>query len=227
VAIDSSRLRFNLMPGSVEPSGTFIRPSSITAQYRPTVIAAFNGGFKFKDSHGGFSLGGVTPVPLVDGAASLVVRTDGTATVGQWNRDVRMTPNVVGVLQNLTLMVDRGAPTDVSDSDAHRWGSTFPKETVARVPRSGICVSARGQMEWVGGPNIGALTLAQAMVQAGCWRGIELDINPKWVSFAVYDHSEPAQPGIVTGHNLYDGMHFDPSSYLLGKQRNWVMLTTR
>ena len=39
---------------------------------------------------------------------------------------------------------------------------------------------------------------------------MELDINPKWVSFAMYDHSDPAQPGIVTGHNLYDGMAFDP-----------------
>ncbi len=227
VDIDTKVLRFNLMPGFIEPRGSFIRPPSITAAFRATVIAAFNGGFKFKDSRGGFFLGGVTPVPLIDGAASLVIYSDGTATVGQWNRDVRMSIRVEGVLQNLRLMVDRSARTDVSDSDAHRWGSTFPKETVARVPRSGVCVTADGRLRWVGSPSIGAATLADTMIQAGCIRGMELDINPKWVSFAVFDHPDPSNLNVIQDHNLYDGMRFSPETYFTGKDRNWVMLTRR
>lgn len=227
VGIDPRLLRFNLMPGAVEPPGRFIRPTSITAPYRPPAMAAFNGGFKFKDSHGGFWLGGVSAVPLVPGAASLVIFKDGTATVGAWDRDVKMGPNIEGVLQNLHLMVDRGAPTDVSDTDAHIWGSTYPRETVARVSRSGICVTSDRRLHWVGGPAVGAATLADAMVRSGCRRGMELDINSKWVSFAVYEHPDPNDAGVVRGHNLYDGMHYPPLTYFLGKDRNWVLLTQR
>lgn len=227
VDIDSKMLRFNLMPGSVEPQGSYIRPSSLTAAFRATVIAAFNGGFKFKDSDGGFYLGGIAAVPLVDGAASLVISRDGTASVGQWNRDFRMGPEVEAVLQNLRLMVDHGAPSGVSSTDTHVWGSTFPKETTALVPRSGICVTAGRRIRWVGGPGIGPATLADTMVAAGCARGMELDINPKWVSFAIYDHPDPVHPSILRGHNLYDGMRFPPDTYFAGKQRNWLMLTRR
>lgn len=227
VDIDDRLLRFNLMPGGVEPRGQFIRPSSITARFRADVVAAFNGGFKFKDSRGGFWLGGVSAVPLVRGAASLVVFNDGTATVGAWDRDVSMSPDVEAVLQNLRLMVDRGASTDVSDTDAHTWGSTFPKETVARVARSGICVTSDRRMLWIGGPAVGAATLADTMVRSGCRRGMELDINPKWVSFAVFDHPDPTNRNLVEGRNLYDGMHYPPLTYFLGKDRNWLMLTRR
>ena len=47
-------------------------------------------------------------LPLRAGAASFVIYVDGTATVGQWGRDVTMTPNVTSVRQNLDLLVDNG-----------------------------------------------------------------------------------------------------------------------
>ncbi|MCU1455338.1 MAG: hypothetical protein JWN46_3484 [Acidimicrobiales bacterium] len=227
VDIDARTLRFNLMPGRVEPKGTFIRPAAITPFLAPTAVAAFNGGFKFSGSQGGFFLGGVAAVPLVDGAASLVIRNDGTATVGLWGRDVTMGPNVEAVLQNLHLMIDRGAPTDVSDTDRHVWGSTINNESRPDVARSGICVTATGRVRWVGHPRIGVASLAAAMVEAHCLQGMELDINPMWVSFAIYDHPDPANGAVLKGHNLYDGMHFAPETYLLGKDRNWILLTSR
>ena len=226
VDIDAQRLRVSLMPGKIEPKGTFIHPPTITPDLARTVIAAFNGGFQFRDAQGGFYLGGVESAPLVAGAASLVIRKDGTATVGAWQRDVTMGPDVEGVLQNLQLMVDRGRLTDVTDTDVHRWGSTFPRETTPLVPRSGVCVSGDGQLHWVGGLNIGAATLATTMVQAGCMRGMELDINPMFVSFAVFDHPDPGNPATIVGHNLFEGMHYQPSDYVKGRDRNWLMLST-
>ena len=227
VDVDAQRLRLSLMPGKIEPKGAFIHPPTITPDLARTVIAAFNGGFQFRDAQGGFFLGGVESAPLVAGAASLVIRKDGTATVGAWQRDVTMGPDVEGVLQNLHLMVDGGRPTDVSDTDTHRWGSTFPKESTPLVPRSGVCVSGDGQLHWVGGLNIGAATLATTMIEAGCQRGMELDINPRWVSFAVYDHPDPRQPGTVQGHDLFAGMHYTPDIYFSGPNRNWLMLSWR
>jgi hypothetical protein len=37
---------------------------------------------------------GHTARPLMDGAASSLLRTDGTADVGAWNREVRMEPRM-------------------------------------------------------------------------------------------------------------------------------------
>jgi len=223
VNIDQSKLRFNLMPGYEEGGGPFIHSTSITDQNRPKAVAAFNGGFKFGVSGGGFYLGGIESVPLQGGAASLVIYTDGTATVGQWGRDVGMSGNVEAVLQNLHLMVDGGAVTDVSDGDASRWGATLGGTSY--VPRSGVCVTADGQIRWTGGSGIGSATLASTMVRAGCVRGMELDINPQWVSFAIFDHPDPANPPNVNSRNLYDGMYYGPDSYFSAKSRNWILLT--
>ncbi len=225
VRIDTRVLRFNLMPGANESGGGLIRPSFISDDYRSHVIAAFNGGFQLKDSGGGFYLGGVTVQGLTGGAASLVIRTDGTATVGQWGRDLAMGPDVEGVLQNLHLIVDGGAPTDVSDGDTSRWGPTLGGTPY--VPRAGVCVDGGGNLTWVGGPGLSSAGLARVMVAAGCTRGMELDINPQWVSFAIYDHHDPANPTNVSGRNLYGSMYYGPDSYFSPRGRNWVMLTAR
>jgi hypothetical protein len=227
VGIDGRRIRFDLMPGKVEPKGTFVNPSAITPTLARTVVAAFNGGFKFSSAAGGFYLGGVEAVPLVAGAASLVIGKNGAATVGAWGRDVTMGPDVVAVLQNLHLMVDQGRPTDVSDTDKHVWGSTIDRESRPDVARSGLCVTGDGQLRWVGAPVIGAASLAAVMLQARCLRGMELDINPKWVSFAIFEHPDPSRPESIVGRNLYPEMHFAPDTYIQGKDRNWVMLSLR
>lgn len=223
--IDTRVLRFNLMPGANESGGGLIRPPFISDDYRPHVIAAFNGGFQLKDSGGGFFLGGVTVQGLQDGAASLVIRTDGTATVGQWGRDVSMGPDVEAVLQNLHLMVDGGGPAGVSDADRSVWGPTLGG--TAYVPRSGLCVDGGGSMSWVGGPGLSSAGLANVMVAVGCARGMEFDINPQWVSFAIYDHNDPTNPGNISDRNLYDGMYYGPDSYFSNRGRSWIMLTAR
>ena len=47
---------------------------------------------------------------LRPGAASLVIGADGRVTVGAWGRDVRMTPGVVSVRQNLVPLVAAAGP---------------------------------------------------------------------------------------------------------------------
>jgi hypothetical protein len=51
---------------------------------------------------------GRTVAPLQNGAASLVLDTNGIATVGSWNQEVRMGPDVASVRQNLVMLVDNG-----------------------------------------------------------------------------------------------------------------------
>ena len=114
--------------------------------------------------------------PAADGAASFVVYADGTAAVGQWGRDVTMTPDVVSVRQNLDLLVDNGQPVaGLNASDTTHWGQTLGSEVY--VWRSGLGITANGALVYVGGPGLNITDLANLLVRAGAVRAMELDIN--------------------------------------------------
>ncbi len=88
VWIDPKLLRVRLVPGYQEPGGDWVQPHYITGPALPKIAAAFNGGFRFQDAHGGFYLDGRMAIPLVDGAASMVIYKDGRINIGAWGRDV-------------------------------------------------------------------------------------------------------------------------------------------
>ncbi len=66
VWLDPARLRLTLIPGLLEPGGTWSHPPHITTAELPKALAAFNGGFRLQDSHGGFYLDGNMKAPLTD-----------------------------------------------------------------------------------------------------------------------------------------------------------------
>ncbi|MDQ6839774.1 MAG: hypothetical protein M3137_15970, partial [Actinomycetota bacterium] len=67
VWMDPTLLRLNLIPGSQEPGGSWSESPFITPAQLPTVAAAFNGGFRTQDAHGGFYLDGRTQGTLQSG----------------------------------------------------------------------------------------------------------------------------------------------------------------
>ena len=99
-------------------------------------------------------------MPLVDGAASLVIDADGSVTVGAWGSDVTMSPGVVAVRQNLVPLVEGGRPTAAGDrADWQAWGNTCGAASCApSVPgveyqwRSGVGVTAHGALVYAAGP---------------------------------------------------------------------------
>jgi hypothetical protein len=214
VWIDPLLARISLIPGLTEPGGAWPQqPPYITNAELPKAVAAFNGGFRFQDAHGGFYLDGRTAVPLRDGAASIVLYSNGSVNVGTWGSQVGMSPGVVGVLQNLVLMVDGGqvAPS-VSYNDNSVWGATLGAAVV--VPRSGVGVTADGALVYVAGPALTARTLAEALQRAGAVRAMALDINPEWVTFNFYSHPDPADPAQVVASKLYPQMQRPATRYL-------------
>lgn len=194
--MDTHLLAARLYSGSVSPGGG---PYRYTAPIEPaqaaSLVAAFNGGFKMNAAGGGYLTEGRTVVPLVAGAASLVVTAAGGVTVGAWGTDVQMAPDVVAVRQNLVLLVDGGQPTpEAATSDWQAWGATCGATScAASVPgieaqwRSGVGVTADGALVYAAGPALDPLQLAHLLVAAGVVRGMELDINPDWPDFAAYD----------------------------------------
>ncbi|MCU1354102.1 MAG: hypothetical protein JWM05_3311, partial [Acidimicrobiales bacterium] len=223
---DPGVFRFGIVPGAREPGGTWKQPPAITGSQLTSVVAAFNGGFRFKDAHGGFASEGRVEVPLVDGAASLVVFKDGRATVGQWGRDVRSSDQPASVLQNLVLLVDHGRPVaDIDANDTSRWGQTLGNKTL--VWRSGVGVTRNGALVYAAGPGLTAKTLADVLTRAGAERAMTLDINPEWVTFNFFDHPDPKNPQTVVGRKLADGMHRSANRYLSTESRDFVTISMR
>ncbi len=213
VWIDPTRLRIGLVPGAREPGGSWPQAPYLGGLQLNRAVAAFNGGFRFQDAHGGFYLDGRTAVPLVPGAASVVLYRGGRVEVGLWGRDVSMNPRVIGVLQNLALLVDHGRldPT-ASYTDTKLWGHTLGSNTV--VARSGIGVTASGALVYVAGPALTVRTLAEALQRAGAVRAMTLDINPEWVTFNLFRHPYPTNPSVVDASKLYPQMQRSSTRYL-------------
>ncbi|MEY9968566.1 hypothetical protein ABIA33_006650 [Streptacidiphilus sp. MAP12-16] len=199
--ISAGHARFQLHPGFREPGGTFSVPPTIPVGQRTGLIATWNGGFRITDStsHGGFYLDGRTDGTLRDGAASEVFYRDGSIRIGSWGRDVKMTPDVIGVRQCLQLMVDGGRVADNIDVPyAYGWAYQGKKY----VERSGVGVTARGDIVMVVGKVLSARTLAELMQHAGAVRAMPLDMNGAWPSFMSYDST--ANPANPTPANILD-----------------------
>ncbi len=195
VSMDQRLVRFQLHPGAEDPgAGKWGEPPWIPPGSRTGLLATFNGGFKLDTAGGGFYLNGVRRGTLTPGAASVVYYRDGTIAIGSWGSDVRMTPDVVGVRQNLKLIVENGQiPADVNANVLSSWGATLGGGYY--VWRSGLGVTRDGRVIFVYGPALDVRTLAGLLRRAGAVQALQLDINPFWMSFEYYRAGHrPADP---------------------------------
>ena len=199
--MDTSLLAARLYSGSKSPGGGPYRYAPpIQPVDASSVVAAFNGGFTMDLAHGGYYTEGRLVDPLVQGAASLVISSDGSVAIGAWGSDVTMTPDVTSVRQNLTLLVYAGQPTALAATPNWLvWGDTCGASScAASVPsvehqwRSALGITETGALVYVTGPALDPLQLAQLLVRAGVIRGMELDVNPSWTVLATYDPSPPS-----------------------------------
>ena len=209
--MDPTLVRGELHPGTRDPGGTWHTPAVITGAAQNGLAVAFNGGFRLTDpSHPGYYSEGRTAAPLNDGQASLVLRADGSADVGTWNQEVRMSPAVASVRQNLQMLVDHGQVNPAcATGGTQQWGSTIGQ--AAYIHRSGFGVTATGVEVYVGGPALSVCTLGNILQAAGVVRGLELDINPNWVT-GTYFH--PRRNGPPQGFKLFPDEHVAPQHYL-------------
>jgi hypothetical protein len=188
------------------------------------LVATFNSGFQLKAARGGFYADGHAAPPLREGAASFVVFQDGSATVGEWGRDVQPNPTVVAVRQNLELLVDGGRPSPkISTNVQPTWGFTLNNQIVNW--RSAVGVDGAGQVVYVGGPGLDPAALAGALIAVGAIRAMELDINPAWVSFNTY--TPAGGSGDLVGTKLLAGMNRSPRSYLSPYTRDFFAVFSR
>ena len=146
-------------------------------------------------------------------------------TVGQWGRDVSMSPQVASVRQNLSLVVDQGrAVSGLADNSSGAWGSA--KNQFQYTWRSGVGTDRSGNLVYVAGDKLTLAGLAQAMVEAGVQRGMELDIHPGMVTFNTF-HPAPGGPFGLAAAKLLPAMPQPATRYLQPDQRDFFAVTVR
>jgi hypothetical protein len=226
--LDTKLLKAVYVPGLQEPGGG-PNPwgSEIPEDRRSTVIAAFNSGFKMDSANGGVYFASEEVRPLVNGSASLVIKSDGSATIGMWGRDVSMGPDVVAVRQNLSLMVDHGELDPALDeNDTSKWGATLGNK--ALVWRSGVGVDENGALIYAGGNSLSVLSLARTLQAAGAVRAMEMDINSDWVSAYTYVNDPADDPNApVVGIKLGGDMSRGGGRYLQPSERDFFAFFAR
>jgi Phosphodiester glycosidase len=185
-SMDPRLLQFQLRPGHEDPGpANWGYAPYLPAGSRQGLLATFNGGFKINQAGGGFYLNGITKGTLTGGAASMVYYRDGRVAVGVWGRGVRMTSQVVGVRQNLRLIIDHGVvPASVDQNVQGQWGATLGGGYY--VWRSGVGVTRDGRVVFAYGPALSVRTLAGLLQRAGAVEAMQLDINPTWMSYMYY-----------------------------------------
>jgi hypothetical protein len=218
--IDANRVVFRLYAGTGQPPGTFLYSGFVDPSVQSALLATFNAGFKVNASEGGWAAYGRTAIPLRDGAASLVIRSDGTANVGMWGRDATTDPQVVAVRQNLTLLIDGGRVA--SDLSPASWGAVFGGGVTTW--RSGLGVDANGHLIYVVGPDLLPSDLAHLLLAAGSERAMQLDIN-RVVSFSTF--TTPTPSWALVGANLLPTINFAPTRYLHTSGRDFIAVFAR
>jgi len=227
VRFDQHATRLVYVPGLREPGGGgWAWGAEVPTSQRPHVMAAFNAGFKFRDTRGGAYTEGRNIVrPLADGLASIVIRRDGTADVAMWGRDARLGRDVVSVRQNLALIVDGGKAAGGLISDRGGWWGT-KKSQFQLTWRSALGVDASGRLIYAAGRQMSLHDLATAMIKAGAIRAMQLDIHDNVVSFNWF-RSDPSSPTGVDASKLTPSMQRDATRFLVPDQRDFLAVAAR
>jgi phosphodiester glycosidase len=223
--MNQSLVRFQLRPGSEDPGpGPWHAQPDIPPGTRSGLLATFNGGFKIDVSGGGFYLNGGTDGTLTPGVASVVYYRDGHIAIGVWDRTVRMSSDVIGVRQNLHLIVQDGRiPGSVDQDVESSWGATLGGGYY--VWRSGIGITRSGQVVFAYGPALDVRELALLLQHAGAVTAMQLDINPAWMSFMYYQPGHhPADP---TPANLLPDQAQGPDRYYSVTGRDFTAVYAR
>ncbi len=226
VSMDQRLLKFSLRPGTEDPGpGNWGATDYLASGSRTGLIATFNSGFRIYASGGGFYLHGRYQGALVKGVASEVYYKNGRLAIGTWGRGkLHMGSDVAAVRQNLRLIVVNGkVPAAVDQNVLSTWGATLGGGYY--VWRSGIGITKDGRVVYVYGPALNVRELASLLRRAGAESGMELDINPDWMSFMYYlAKNHPADPTPV---NLLPTQVQPPDRYYFPANRDFTAVFAR
>ncbi|SNS75876.1 phosphodiester glycosidase family protein [Rhodococcoides kyotonense] len=211
----------HLVPGTTQPISDASSPASVPGDDVPSLVAAFNSGWKFSDISGGFYSHGTAARALQNGQASAVIDDSGHLRVVDWMSGSDVGPHVVAVRQNLALLVEHGsAAPGIESNGSSKWGSA--KNQLQYTERSGLGIDARGNIVYVAAAKVDLATLARALVDAGAVTGMELDIHSGMTQFNSWTVDGA---GNLAPSTLLPGVQSAPDRYLAPDRRDFFYIT--
>ena len=217
-AYNPDRVRTALFNGNEVPGGKGWRNGDrITVRARPSLIASFNGGFRFEHEPGGYITEGRTIRKMRKGYATFGIRADGTSTIGVWGDDMGDLDSWTSLRQNLPPLVMKGKSV-YKDYPAVDWGDDFGNKIYNF--RSAVCLRTDGMMMFVAVGKVNIGMLADTLIVLGCKTAMELDINGEWPHFAGYnDFGSRNRSGFTIDNRMGD-----PNRHLNGSTKDFFAL---
>lgn len=216
----------HIVSGTVEPGGPRgMRGSGIIQKsdtQDDTLLAAFNGGFKYADGQYGLMANGTVYVPPQSGAATIAITKEGKLVLGAWGTDSQLNSHNTDLAawrQNAALLINNGQINPLTQ-DGAAWGGTILNR--AYTWRSGIGITAEGTLLYAAGNALTAQTLGQAMKAAGAVMAMQTDINPFWVRAFLYERNQKATLDVQKLDPQMQGSGYE---YLNGTERDFFYLT--
>ena len=215
---DPTRVRTAMFNGTEMPGGKgWKNGSKIRGTALRSLIASFNGGFRFEHEPGGYVTEGKTVRKLRKGYATLAISKDGISTVGIWGDTITDDGSWATLRQNLPPLVHNGKSVYANYPKVD-WGNDFGNKVYNF--RSAICLRTDGLMMFVAVGKVNIGMLADTLLVLGCKTGMELDINGQWPYFAVYsDFGKATRWG-----EIIDNRMGDPNRHLNGSTKDFFAL---
>ena len=215
---DPTRVRTAMFNGTEMPGGKgWKNGSKIRGTALRSLIASFNGGFRFEHEPGGYVTEGKTVRKLRKGYATLAISQDGISTVGIWGDTITDEDSWATLRQNLPPLVHNGKSVYANYPKVD-WGNDFGNKVYNF--RSAICLRTDGLMMFVAVGKVNIGMLADTLLVLGCKTGMELDINGQWPYFAVYsDFGKATRWG-----EIIDNRMGDPNRHLNGSTKDFFAL---
>jgi hypothetical protein len=231
VRMDLSMLRLHMMPGTQEPShsasvmAALPQRGVVPAGDQAALIAAFNGGFKAVNGDYGMMVNGVTLLPPVPGLATIAIYSDGHVAMGAWGQQITPSPDMIAYRQNCPpLIMDGQVNPQVNEASRAIWGNTVGNTAITWRTAVGLTQDGRYLIYAVGN-GTGVPTLAGALLKAGAYNAMQLDINHPFARFVTYQGAS-GDPATYRAVTLLNEMEQDPRLYLAPHTRDFFYLTT-
>lgn len=176
-------------------------------------LLAFGGGFESIHfyNYGAMHRGRVI-VPLEAGIQTLAIYENGSVRLGPWGSRALPTEGILEARQNLPPLVHQGMiPADIVSLNVGTLKSTYRRDarghrlyTDVHTWRSGLGLTAEGDLVYCFGSRLNPRMLAEALIRAGAVEAMMLDVNAAY--HCTPSLLVPSGDGRVQVRGLYPGV---------------------
>ena len=223
--VDMSHFTLNTVAGTKEPGGSVGKPGPGVV---PTdvhdsgkLVAAFAGGCQYRDGEYGMIVGKTTYLPLKPNLATIIGHANGKFEIVNYQGQT-LAPDVTFVRQNCPSLIENGVIGPEDEKNKQLWGRTLTSDIYTW--RSGVGITAEGNLVYAVGSSLTPTTLAVALKSAGAVNAMQLDINPFWVRFNIFNNYHN---GAYTSYPLAKGLYNGVENYLNGYEKDFFYLTAK